>query len=303
MLSTADAVPLAPDGSWRDDWLVAGAESHAGGVDHVNKRPESSSDPEHQEDRLERANASVGRALAGKTILVTGGSRGVGAATAIQLARQGAQVAINYRDKARRAEQVAAQVNALGGEGDIVRADLTDGDAVRAMIDDVVARFGGIDVLILNASGGLEKDAAADYAMVLNRDAQVGLVRTALPSMRSGGRVVFVTSHLAHFHGEQPVLPEYEPVAASKKAGETALRAMLPDLQAAGVSFVVVSGDLIDGTITPKLLDRMRPGMIAERRSQVGWLPTTEDFAAEIVAAASNPDLADGDTVYVGSVD
>ena len=252
---------------------------------------------------MENDSAQTTQILAGKTILVSGGSRGVGAATAIQLARQGATVAINYRDKVCRAEQVAAQVNALGGEGEIVRADLTDAESVSAKVADIKSRLGGIDVLILNASGGLEKDAAPDYAMVLNRDAQVGMVKVALPVMNRGGRVVFVTSHLAHFHGEQPVLPEYEPVAASKKAGETALRAMLPELQAAGVSFVVVSGDLIDGTITPKLLDRMRPGMIQERRDQVGWLPTTEDFAAEIVTAASNTDLADGDTVYVGSVD
>jgi NAD(P)-dependent dehydrogenase (short-subunit alcohol dehydrogenase family) len=221
----------------------------------------------------------------------------------MQLARQGANVAINYRDKARRAEQVAAQVNASGGVGEIVQADITDSASVEAMVSKVADRFGGIDVLVLNASGGLEKDAVPDYAMVLNRDSQVGLVKAALPKMRQGGRVVFVTSHLAHFHGEQPVLPEYEPVAASKKAGEMALREMLPELKAAGVGLVVVSGDLIDGTITPKLLDRMRPGMIEERRNQVGWLPTTEDFAAEIVKAAGATDLADGDTVYVGSTD
>jgi NAD(P)-dependent dehydrogenase (short-subunit alcohol dehydrogenase family) len=242
-------------------------------------------------------------ALAGKVALVTGGSRGVGAVTARLLAGQGADVAINYRDKARRAQQVAAEVAAAGGVGLPVQADITDAGSVDAMLDAIRDRFGRLDLLILNASGGLEKDVAADYAMTLNRDAQVQLARKALPSMAAGGRIVFVTSHLAHFHGEQPVLPEYEPVAASKKAGETALRAMLPEFQAAGVSFVVVSGDLIDGTITPKLLDRMRPGMIDERRTQVGWLPTTEDFAQAIVDAAGSPDVADGDTVYVGSTE
>lgn len=241
--------------------------------------------------------------MAGKTVLVTGGSRGVGASAAIQLARLGANVAINYRDKARRAEQVAAQVNALGGVGEIVRADLTDADSVAAMVAFVNDRFGAIDVLVLNASGGLEKGADVDYAMVLNRDAQVGLVQAARPYIPAGGRIVFVTSHLAHFHGEQPVLPEYEPVAASKKAGEVALRALGDELQAAGIDLVVVSGDLIDGTITPKLLDRMRPGMIEERRNQVGWLPTTEDFAAEIVRATHDRSLSHLETVYVGSVD
>ena len=92
-------------------------------------------------------------------------------------------------------------------------------------------------------------------------------------------------------------------MAASKKAGEVALRALIPDLVDAGVSLVVVSGDLIDGTITPKLLDRMRPGMIDQRRNEVGWLPTTEDFAQAIVDAAISSELKDGDTVYVGSID
>ncbi len=241
--------------------------------------------------------------LAGKAALVTGGSRGVGAVTARLLAEAGADVAINYRDKLKRAEAVVAQVESTGSAAVAVRADITDEAAVDAMVGAIAKCFGKLDLIILNASGGLEKDVAEDYAMTINRDAQILVVRKALPLMPAGGRVVFVTSHLAHFHGEQPVLPEYEPVAAGKKAGEVALRAMIPELAAIGVGFVVVSGDLIDGTITPKLLDRMRPGMIDERRSQVGWLPTTDDFARAIVDAAHSGEVATGDTIYVGSID
>jgi len=249
------------------------------------------------------ANGEGKAALAGVVALVTGGSRGVGAVTARLLGGLGGSVAINYRDKARRADQVAAQVELAGGVAQTVQADITNAQSVASMLDAIRDRFGKLDLLILNASGGLEKDVADDYAMTLNRDAQVALVEAALPLMPRGSRIVFVTSHLAHFHGEQPVLPEYEPVAASKKAGELALREMLPQFQEAGISFVVVSGDLIDGTITPKLLDRMRPGMIDERRHQVGWLPTTEDFAQAIVDAAVSTALSDGETVYVGSTD
>jgi NAD(P)-dependent dehydrogenase (short-subunit alcohol dehydrogenase family) len=241
--------------------------------------------------------------LAGKAALVTGGSRGVGAATARYLADMGATVAVNYRDKVRRAEQVVSDLESRGVKGFAVQADMTDSAAVEAMVREVVARAGGLDLLVLNASGGLEKDVAEDYAMLLNRDSQVALVKAALPAMTRGGRVVFVTSHLAHFHGTSPVMDEYEPVAASKKAGETALREMMPQLEAAGIDLVVVSGDLIEGTITPKLLNRMRPGVIEGRRSQVGWLPTTEDFALAIAEAAVNPALSNGETVYVGSTD
>lgn len=241
--------------------------------------------------------------LAGKVALVTGGSRGVGASTARYLADMGATVAVNYRDKIKRAEQVVADVESRGATGFAVQADITETASVEAMVRQVVERAGGLDLLVLNASGGLEKDVAEDYAMQLNRDSQVDLVKAAVPAMPTGGRVVFVTSHLAHFHGTSPVMDEYEPVAASKKAGEMALRAMIPDLEAAGISFVVVSGDLIEGTITPKLLNRMRPGVIEGRRSQVGWLPTTEDFALAIAEAGVNPALTNGETVYVGSTD
>ncbi len=156
-------------------------------------------------------------------------------------------------------------------------------------------------MVVLNASGGLERDADPGYAMRLNRDAQVRTLDEAVDLMPEGGRVVFVTSHLAHFHGQQPVPEVYEPVAASKRAGEDTLRARIPELAARGVSLVVVSGDLIDGTTTPKLMDRKMPGLIAYRRDSVGHLPTIDEFARALGEAAADATLASGDTVYVGS--
>ncbi len=70
-----------------------------------------------------------------------------------------------------------------------------------------------------------------------------------------------------------------------------------------GVSLVVVSGDLIEGTVTPKLLQRSSPGFIETRREEAGGLPTTETFAEAIADAATDPKLNSGDTVYLGSVD
>lgn len=233
---------------------------------------------------------------------MTGGSRGVGAEVARLLAEAGVRVAVNYRDKARRAESVVRAVEAAGSTGIAVKADITDAASVDAMMNTVEESFGGLDILILNASGGLEKDVAADYAMRINRDAQVRLVEAAFPYLNRGGRIVFVTSHLAHFHGEKPVMPEYEVVAESKRAGETRLRELMPRLGEHGLDLVVVSGDLIDGTITPKLLDRRRPGVIAQRREEAGRLPTTEEFAVAIVEAVSAPHTS-GDTVFVGSTE
>lgn len=241
--------------------------------------------------------------LRDKVVLVTGASRGVGARVAELLGEARAKVVVSYRNKGPRAEEVAAEVRRLGGQAITACADLTHRDEVQRMFELVRKTYAKLDVLILNASGGLEKDVPADYAMRLNRDAQVEAVDAAFPLMEQGGRVVFVTSHMAHFHGQHQGLDVYEPVAVSKRAGEDALRARIPELEARGASLVVVSGDLIEGTTTPKLMQRVRPGIIDGRRDAAGgWLPSIDDFARAIVDAAADESMESGETVYVGSV-
>lgn len=243
-----------------------------------------------------------GSAVLGKVALVTGASRGIGAETARVLAQRGARVVVNYRDKARRAAQVVDELKAGGAEAIAVRADLTDPAAVRDMLTEVRRAFGGLDLLVLNASGGMERDADPDYALRLNRDAQLDVLNQALPLMPSGARVVFVTSHQAHFHGRVTSTARYEPVARGKRAGEDALRARIPELTERGISLVVVSGDMIEGTITVTLLDRAVPGLVAARRRQAGTLPTIPEFATQIATAAT-ADVPTGHTAYVGGAD
>lgn len=253
------------------------------------------------DDRLKAGEAEASGLSAGRIALVTGASRGVGAATARMLAARGADVVVNYRSKARRAEEVVGDVRRTGRRALAARADLTEPDESAEMFAVVREHFGRLDLLVLNASGGLERDRDEAYAMRINLTAQTRAVDLALPLMPEGGRVVFVTSHLAHFYGERPVYPSYEPVAASKKAGENALRARIPELSARGISLVVVSGDVIEGTITPKLMERRSPGLLAARRRQAGRLPTVEDFARAVADAAEDAGLKDGSTVFVGS--
>jgi NAD(P)-dependent dehydrogenase (short-subunit alcohol dehydrogenase family) len=241
--------------------------------------------------------------LLGKTALVTGASRGIGAIVAQQLAKLGADVAINYRSKRPRAQVVAASITAIGRNALLLQGDITKPADVKSTFAQVADAWGHLDVLILNASGGLEKNKAADYAMSLNLTAQVNLVKEALPLMQPGARIVFVTSHLAHFHGAKPVYEGYEPVAASKRAGENALREMIPELSSRGVRLVIVSGDLIEGTITPKLLQRQNPGLIDERRREAGALPSIEEFATAIVDGSINEEYASGATIFVGSTE
>lgn len=237
--------------------------------------------------------------LAGSHILVTGSSRGIGADTVRYFAEAGADVAINYRNKAARADKLKAEVEALGVSALSLGGDLTDPESVGSLMSAIREGFGSLDILVLNASGGMEQGMAEDYAMLLNRDAQLDIVRQAMPLLGSGSRIVFVTSHQAHFIHSTPTMAEYVPVALSKRAGEDALRALLPELTEKGIEFVVVSGDMIEGTITATLLERANPGAIEARKESAGRLYNVGEFAAEVARAAVEPVPADN-TRYIG---
>ena len=234
--------------------------------------------------------------------LVTGASRGIGAATAIKLATLGADLVLNYRSKALRAEEVALRIQALGRTAIPLQADLTSETERKAMMVSIRQRFQRLDILILNASGGLEKGKPADYATALNLTAQLQTATLAAELMPGSGRIVFVTSHWAHFYGQKPVMPDYELVARSKHAGEHALRACIPEWTAAGLSLVTVSGDAIEGTITPRLLAR-KAGNLLYQRTESNPLPNVDDFAEAIAQAAYDPTLPTGHTIFVGSTD
>ena len=236
--------------------------------------------------------------------LVTGGSRGIGAETALAFAEHGYDVALTYRNKAARAQEVASAITQMGREALTLSCDITHADEVAHLFQQVDQWKAHLNILVLNASGGMERDLVAadpDYAMHINRDAQLALVKAALPLLRPGGTIVFVTSHWAHLYGQMPQLPAYEPVAESKYAGEQALRALQPDLVARGLRLLVVTGDLVEGTITPRLLERGVPGLIERRRTTQGALPTARDMGRAIVQAALDPALTSGATIVIGA--
>lgn len=232
---------------------------------------------------------------------MTGSSRGIGADTVTYFSQAGARVVINYRNKEARALKLVAQLEQNGGEAIAVGADLTDPADVARMAETIESSFGGLDILVLNASGGMESGMAEDYAMKLNRDAQVEFLSAMLPLLHEGSRIVFVTSHQAHFIKTVETMPEYLPVALSKRAGEDALRDLIPMLDDNGIGFVVVSGDMIEGTITATLLQRANPGAIEARKEAAGRLYNVGEFAAEVALAAVEP-IPDDHTRYVGDV-
>ncbi|BBX08883.1 SDR family oxidoreductase [Mycolicibacterium aichiense] len=213
-----------------------------------------------------------------RVVLITGASRGIGAEVARQLTAPDTHAIVHYRENAERANAVVDAIRSSGGSATALAADITDAVEVEAMMQYVTVHFGRLDALILNASGGLDSGADPGYAMRLNRDAQRRLALLAMPLMPAGSRIVFVTSHQAHFYPHKAVAKGYGRVAASKRAGETALYAMRSELDHAGIHLTVVSGD---GTM--------------------GALPTVEGFATKIVNAAVTPSLST--IVYAGAAD
>ncbi len=235
-----------------------------------------------------------------RIVLITGASRGLGADVAQQLAGPDTHVIVNYREKSKRADAIADAIRAAGGHASTLRADISDGAEAAAMIEGIATRFGRLDALILNASGGLELGADPGYPMRINRDAQRRLAQLALPLIPRGGRIVFVTSHQAHFFPNKAVPKGYTAVAASKRAGETALYSMRSEFNRAGVRFTVVSGDMIEPTSIIRLLERRDPEAVHARRSEAK--PTkVHGFAAAIVNA-TNTTHPSG-IVYVGRTD
>jgi NAD(P)-dependent dehydrogenase (short-subunit alcohol dehydrogenase family) len=232
--------------------------------------------------------------------LVTGASRGIGAEVAQQLADPNTHVIVNYREKAKRAEDIAEAVRDAGGHASTLRADISDEADATSMMESIETRFGRLDALVLNASGGLEMGADPGYAMRLNRDAQRRLAQLAVPMMPVDGRIVFVTSHQAHFFPNKAVPKGYSAVAASKRAGETALYAMRAVFSRAGVRLTVVSGDMIDGTIIVRLLQRRDPDAVKARRVH-GTLPSVTEFSEAIVSSVIMP--SPPGIVYVGGAD
>ena len=236
--------------------------------------------------------------------LVTGGSRGIGAETALAFAEHGYDVVLTYRNKAARAQEIVTAITQQGKEALALCCDITHAEEVSRLFSQVGQWRARLDILVLNASGGMERDLVAadpDYAMHINRDAQLALVKAALPLLHPGGAIVFVTSHWAHLYGRMQQLPAYEPIAESKYAGEQALRALQPDFDEHGLRLLVVTGDLVEGTISPRLLQRSAPGLIERRRASQGALPTTRDMGREIVQAALNPTFASGATIVIGA--
>jgi 3-oxoacyl-[acyl-carrier protein] reductase len=174
--------------------------------------------------------------LAGKVVLITGASTGIGAAAARAFGRNGAKVAVNYRSSDEQAEKVADTVCRSGGDAVLIKDDVTDPDAARRIVHRTVDAFGRLDILINNAGALIRRTPVADYTdayldalLDLNVKQVVRFVREGAVQMRSqgsGGSIINLSS-IAARHGGGPGSVLY---AATKGFVATATRGWAKEL-------------------------------------------------------------------------
>jgi len=145
-------------------------------------------------------------ALAGRVVLITGSSRGIGAAVAVKVAGEGGRVAVHYHRSAEAAQRTLERVKEAGGDGETFAADVADGDQVERLVRGVIERFGRLDGLVNNAGrtqvGPFLKVEPAEWEEVLRTDLSAAFhaCRAALPQMlqQGSGSIVNICSRLAH---------------------------------------------------------------------------------------------------------
>ena len=224
-----------------------------------------------------------------KTAIVTGASRGIGAAIAQRLAGDGFAVIINFSGDSKPAQALAREIEAKGGRALAVKADVSDAKAVRGLFDATEAAFGGVDVLVNNA--GIMKlakiadsdDALFDQQIAVNLKGSFNGMREAARRLRDGGRIVnFSTSVVG------TKLETYSVYAATKSAVETMTAILSKELRGRNITVNAVapgpvSTDLFLNGKTPELVDRLAKMNPMER------IGTTQEIAS-VVAFLVGPD-------------
>ncbi|MFJ7908952.1 SDR family NAD(P)-dependent oxidoreductase [Kitasatospora sp. NPDC096204] len=189
----------------------------------------------------------------GKVALVTGGSRGIGAAVALRLAEEGAHVVLTYQGGAERAEEVVAKITAMGRTGWAVRADSSDPQAVESVVEAVVERFGKLDVLVNNAGVGAVGPIGdytledVDRVLEVNVRAPFLYARAASAHLAEGGRIVTIGSCIA----QRVAFPGATLYATSKAALIGLTKALARELGPRGITANLVHPGPIDTDMNP----------------------------------------------------
>jgi 3-oxoacyl-[acyl-carrier protein] reductase len=217
-----------------------------------------------------------------KVAIVTGASRGIGAAVAERLARDGFTVVVNYSGNDAAAETVVSKIEAAGGRALSAKADVGDPQAVRGLFDTAEAAFGGIDVLVNNA--GIMKlatladsdDALFDSQVAVNLKGTFNALREASRRLRNGGRIVNFSTSVVGLR-----LETYGVYVATKAAVEAMTPVLAKELRGRSITVNAIAPgptatDLFLNGKSPELIDRMSKMNPLER------LGTPEDIAAAV---------------------
>jgi 3-oxoacyl-[acyl-carrier protein] reductase len=226
--------------------------------------------------------------LTQKVALVTGGSRGIGAAIAKRLAADGANVAITYAKDASAASDVVKAIERHGGKAIAIRADAADVEAVKAAIEDTVKTFGRLDVLVNNAGTAIPKTFAETTFEDMNRMIDINLRGTlaatqgALKHMQSGGRIIMIGSSV----GERVLVPGLVAYSATKGAVKMFTQGLSREIGGRGITVNNVQPGPIDTDLNPAAGDWAVPQKAATSLDRYGHV---EEVAA-LVAFVAGPE-------------
>jgi 3-oxoacyl-[acyl-carrier protein] reductase len=232
--------------------------------------------------------AMSSKKLEGKIALVTGGSRGIGAAIAKRLAADGANVAITYTKGADAAASVVKEIERGGQKAIAIQADATDAEAVKGAIEKAVETFGRLDVLVNNAGTAIPKTFAETTLEEMDRVLDINVrgvfvaTQAALKHMKSGGRIIMIGSAV----GERVLVPGLVPYAATKGAVKVFTQSLSRELGSLGITVNNVQPGPIDTDLNPAAGDWAVPQKAATSLDRYGRV----DEVAALVSFVAGPE-------------
>ena len=228
--------------------------------------------------------------LEGKVALVTGGSRGIGAAIAKRLAADGANVAITYTKGAEAAAAVVKEIERAGRKAIAIQADAADAEAVKAAVEKTVTSFGRLDILVNNAGTAIPKKFENTSLEELDRVIDINIrgtfiaTQAALKHMKNGGRIIMIGSCV----GERLMTPGLVPYAATKGAVKMFTQGLSREVGDRAITVNNVQPGPIDTDLNPASGDWATPQKAATALNRYGSV----DEVASLVAFVASPEAA-----------
>jgi len=230
----------------------------------------------------------VPKHLEGKVALITGGSRGIGAAIAKRLAANGANVAITYTKGADAAASVVKEIERAGRKAIAIQADAADADAVKAAVEKTVTTFGPLDILVNNAGTAVPKRfeettlEELDRLMDINVRGVFVATQAALKHMKSGGRIISIGSAV----GERALTPGLVPYSATKGAVKMFTQGLSREVASRGITVNNVQPGPIDTDTNPATGEWAVPQKAFTALGRYGHV----DEVAALVAFVAGPE-------------